>query len=132
MSQSPWGPSPIAKLEQLSTVEAKHDILSQRDIRPGHTTALPGVAGDLGGNSLRFDDIHSQPKVLAPHLSRMQNKLDFDGQPRRKSSRVREMSTGQLGRALESQERVDMPDVRDEKGHNLKNRVVSVRNRGSD
>jgi len=131
MAQSPWRPSTIAKLEQLSTVEVRHNVFQQRDIRPGHTTAVPGMAGGLEGNSLQFEDLPEEPKVLAPHLQRLQNKLDLDGQPRRKGSRVQEMSAGQLGRALESQERVPMPDRRDSMGHNLKNRIVPVRNRGS-
>ena len=131
MAQSPWKPSMIAKLEQLSTVEVRHNVFRQRDIRPGHTTAIPGMDAGVEGHSLQFEDGQDRPRVLAPHLKRIQNGLDFDGQPRRKGNKTLKMSDGQLGRALESQERVAMPDRRDEKGHNLKNRITVVRNRGT-
>lgn len=130
-SQAQFKPTPIAKLEQLSTVEIRRDVLRSRDIRPGHTSAIPGVSGSIEGHTLRFEDVQGRPKQLAPHLARLQNTLAPDGQPPRPSDRVIKASTGEAAVKLEPQERIDFPDFREAKGHNLKNRITTLRNRGS-
>lgn len=130
-SQAQFRPTPIAKLEQLSTVEVRHDVLRTRDIRPGHTSALPGVSGSIEGHTQRFEDVHARPRQLAPHLQRVQNTLAADGQPRSSSARVTTTSTGEDGIKLEPQDRIDFPSFKEAKGHQLKNRLTPIRNRGS-